>query len=1217
MALKDRDKFYSSLVATDPNQVSRNLKMGDRSWVGVVGQTGLPNTDAAYNMTGELGLYTQQLLGLKTCPSGFLRAPTRADGYSDYTCPLTTDPAFVANAFYLTGKTAIVAGFPVVVEFTATNTADTNIVQLTAPSVPGAPPTYQRTDFVFLEVWQTLVAQSPRASGTIEVTADPGDGDVVTVDGIPVTARLAPGFPNEFLITVGNTIVTAAALAACINLNVVTTTNSAGGTDTVTVKAVTPGAAGNLILLATTAPATFVLSGAALTGGADRLHKPDQETVYRHGNVLSSVAVGLPDDIADPTIDVETEQRIQVQYRIRASGSANAVAHDVNPDGFSAAGATAILAQGSQAAPVALYPFVPADNSTTWLNTDSTDYGVVDNGLWIAGDGSSVSAVALGTLDGFVYAIPICMVFRRNDDYFDPLNNTNGGLHYNHALVPVHPHLGVPIPANTSDRPDGAFNDAINIQDILDLRRSVSPSSFDLKMELQHQMQSLLDGNYKTWAIDGADKQTLGNGSGDISTQHLVCNEVGRSGPLGGVAPVSGTTNRGVLIRNFDHVSRRFGDQPVSERVVVAFYPRDRQVGTTYSRNINASDNSNPVQITTATAHGLAIGDPITIAGALNVNLIGAWVVNGIISPTIFTIPYDATLDAPAGIGGTVVGNGGPGVINNGKYVVKNTTGFFSQYRWEEGDALHWNLANFSAVTSGATYDGGTPISGAPPTLSVTQCMPPGTIITDVVSIYHDEGNYDGPAGPMDQHVQPTVIVGLGTDHVTITLDANPSLTTEGLAVAGSPEHQVVLSLGDAADQGSERRIFIEFEVQYPLGSGLTDTPDVQLSPAPTVFPYGRAAGRNQAIFESDQTQRPGDMAEPLGQMLREGYRETALEYVANNAAGGIIIDTFVSRNTDTLIYPRRVYGGRDYTALYAVADGPAGTNPVIDAAASEFGSSSRKIVVTGAIPISAEQTACTVTYYSQDPIPNYGATGYQISCYFRSNAPQTAGTKAGEISNAVSTGTLPTELTVEPLLMDGNLWTGQRGMGNTQDAFPYTAPLDQIPINDGVTVYDPAGNGLTEEWYFAGLAHTSIADFESDTGLLALHPFVQADGTNELVIGGAVDSQRPRKDLDFRAYYPYTDATSYRPTIISQNLSGIVRHKVMFPFLARATADAKSAAPGRGILFRKNELLLLVASRFAELDDENNIQFDDTLANNRCSIAVYRTRNLILLAGE
>ena len=167
---------------------------------------------------------------------------------------------------------------------------------------------------------------------------------------------------------------------------------------------------------------------------------------------------------------------------------------------------------------------------------------------------------------------------------------------------------------------------------------------------------------------------------------------------------------------------------------------------------------------------------------------------------------------------------------------------------------------------------------------------------------------------------------------------------------------------------------------------------------------------------------------------------------------------------------------------------------------------------------------------------------------------------------------------------------------------------MDQVPLNDGMA---PSHH----EWFFCATADITIDDFNADTGIIALRPFVQADGQNVMEFGGTDADKKPRFDMDFRAYYPFARDDVYRPTILSQPLFGAVRHKVMFPFLARALEEV----PGRdgGILYRKNELLLIVVSRFAELDAENNVRFTDPLSSNRTCAALYRTRNLLLMVGD
>ena len=207
--------------------------------------------------------------------------------------------------------------------------------------------------------------------------------------------------------------------------------------------------------------------------------------------------------------------------------------------------------------------------------------------------------------------------------------------------------------------------------------------------------------------------------------------------------------------------------------------------------------------------------------------------------------------------------------------------------------------------------------------------------------------------------------------------------------------------------------------------------------------------------------------------------------------------------------------------------------------------------------------------------------------------------------------GVIPTTLNIEPLLMSDNVWTGQVGMGGHDLGYPYAAPLDQIPVNDGNPL--DSTYQTIHEWYFAATAEVAIDDFNANTGLLALHPFVQGDVQNVLTFGGTDNTESPRKDGEFRAYYPFADATTYRPTILSQPLYGSTRHKVMVPFLARAIEDVEGVSGG--ILFRKGELMLVVLTRFAEMDDENNVRFVDY--KNRTSAALYRTRNLLLVVGD
>ncbi len=132
-------------------------------------------------------------------------------------------------------------------------------------------------------------------------------------------------------------------------------------------------------------------------------NKPSASTLWKYGNVVYG-GTNLTDDLEDPTIGYETTARIQVQYRLRVQGGGGgfgtSVPLDVYPDGL---GYPDIYGQGANATPqAALGAFV---NMRQELG---------DPGLWRAGNGDPDNNY--GTIDGYVYAIPICAIFRRGSN---------------------------------------------------------------------------------------------------------------------------------------------------------------------------------------------------------------------------------------------------------------------------------------------------------------------------------------------------------------------------------------------------------------------------------------------------------------------------------------------------------------------------------------------------------------------------------------------------------------------------------------------------------------------------------------------------------------------------------------------------------------------------------------------------------------------------------
>lgn len=557
--------------------VSRHLDPTSRSWVSVVYQTGKSILDSELNLAQSI----QDQRRAKSLPSGVLSEyPTGSEGGFVFYAP--TDPNFEANQLVIEPFHVNIGGQEVYVS--ATNDSGGtgfNYINLSAPSTPtGTAPDIKRTDFVFLEVWRALVNPATNASGYFRVNSNASlaPNDIVTLDGTPVGAPSAVVLTADVDFSIGATEAeTARNIRDAINaltpvdLGGVSVTATTRGTGFVFLT-FDSGVDGNSIILSTTIvadPSAITVSNP--TGGSNGEGIPSPNKIYYAGNTESDASAHLTDDITDPTLNAETTRRVQMQYRFRVYsedynftlGTGIGVNPKVQPDGFSNSD---ILARGGSASPQVGYSFSRA--------TDGS-FPFQDTGLYYAGDGTQNSATDLNTVDGYVYAIPICFVFRRNEGEFNPENQANNGLLHDHALTTnTSLDTGVPIsvPAGKSDRPDGLFADQVASSDVLDLRKKVFPRGVDYSAELDRQFGTLLDNALQTWFMDSSDFRDLANGSGEQSVLPLVCDEIGRSQ----FAPTPGqgsNTNRGSFIRNFDHVATRFSDAPHLARLVLEVFP--------------------------------------------------------------------------------------------------------------------------------------------------------------------------------------------------------------------------------------------------------------------------------------------------------------------------------------------------------------------------------------------------------------------------------------------------------------------------------------------------------------------------------------------------------------------------------------------------------------------------------------------------------------------
>ena len=351
------------------------------------------------------------------------------------------------------------------------------------------------------------------------------------------------------------------------------------------------------------------------------LNKPSSAYVYRFGNVEGGMSF-LPDDLVDPSLGIETTERVQLQYRIRVVKGPIGLTN--YPDGFDP---TAVFAQGGLPTGVTTVPF------TNMRDT------LGDPGLWRAGDGNGASN-PFGSVDGYVYAIPLTGVFRRNSTAWggNPNANLNGSFDRNPTAIdrtgiktfstvatlasdmtadantftlvnaanialPLTPDAPVlirigdelltykPITGVTgtvvarggvqgtraelhragavvsvvSSRPDGLFADQITHTDLIDLRHVVNPNGFNYAALLRYNLDKLLRGSlHSTWKYSGA--------TGVQGTSLTYQDYIGGSSPIGiGITQLDAP----------DNIRQVFSDVAASQRVTVIANPTASKPGQT------------------------------------------------------------------------------------------------------------------------------------------------------------------------------------------------------------------------------------------------------------------------------------------------------------------------------------------------------------------------------------------------------------------------------------------------------------------------------------------------------------------------------------------------------------------------------------------------------------------------------------------------------------
>lgn len=265
-------------------------------------------------------------------------------------------------------------------------------------------------------------------------------------------------------------------------------------------------------------------------------NKPAADKIYRHGNVLSHTNTWLDDDLLgnDPSIDpayqinVESTRRVQIQYRLRHQRLNERVTRSATE----AFGDANVFARGTSASLTA-FGFTGVDG---------------DPGLWRAGDGDPTND--LGTVDGYAYAVPLAIVYRRNSGGFNYLQNGNGS-----SL----------IASGSTLHPDGVYADEIVFDDLLDLRSQTSLTGFEESGILDRNVSLLMGQQLRSNAMHTQNPGWQVAGSSFVSNLVLKADDLI---PSGGNPYATNPGFSGNLIGSVDGIRKVYTDKAHHELYV-------------------------------------------------------------------------------------------------------------------------------------------------------------------------------------------------------------------------------------------------------------------------------------------------------------------------------------------------------------------------------------------------------------------------------------------------------------------------------------------------------------------------------------------------------------------------------------------------------------------------------------------------------------------------
>jgi hypothetical protein len=429
--------------------VSRTLQARYRSFSNVIWRSGKPALDSEWNLINDMTTEFLSSYIQSKVPSGWIEM---GENKFSTNSNISNNIRFYSqsNQQNLETPNAIVNGWPVLIA--GTYYTDTSLNSITLSPSAGI----SRTDFVFLEAWRAQVRSRDTNNNPI-------------VQNKPSTTELW-GFGNTQLgiINQGLTCTRVPSSLFVTFPDILNQTISISTDDKLTVQ------------LSSTVTNDYLIDSIQTVSGHTQvtLQSGTSDSWTDRPWTIRSQSFSLVDDIIDSNIKpsvngIETSQRVQIQYKIRVVSGVTFA--DNESKGFED---PLVLGQGANSA-----------NSIFQFTNMKDELG--DPGLWRAGLGDQQSQVALGSVDGFSYAIPMFKINRRSTILYSDTGIDGGSAADNQQG-------NSSVLGAVSDRPDGKFNDGIDASDIIDMRMKVFPNGINYDEILEKNLDKLFAGELRS-----------------------------------------------------------------------------------------------------------------------------------------------------------------------------------------------------------------------------------------------------------------------------------------------------------------------------------------------------------------------------------------------------------------------------------------------------------------------------------------------------------------------------------------------------------------------------------------------------------------------------------------------------------------------------------------------------------------------------------------------